>query len=158
MVKESSDRPPSFGTIYSGPAMRSLIDILHLRSVSRSSSHILARSSVAICNTGLFQGSRKLSLAFQLMPGCINKFKKSVLHPETFESCLNRKNGCFDRSHLVCGIARPQGWGTASLLGLISFFLPPKKNPHTYLSSGHGSVIVRTRKTRFDRLIGAQKK
>lgn len=39
-------------------------------------------------------------------------------------SCLHRKNGCFDRSHLVCGTARPQGWGTASLLGLISLFFP----------------------------------
>ena len=129
MAKEWSDRPPSFGIIYSGPATRSLIDILHPRSVSRSSSPILARSSVAICNTGLFQGSWELSLAFQLMPGCINKFKKSVLHPETFESCLNRKNGCFDRSHLVGGIAGPQGWGTASLLGLISFFLPKQRIP-----------------------------
>lgn len=44
-------------------------------------------------------------------------------------SCLNRKNGCFDRSHSACGTARPQGWGTASLLGLISFFLRKHRIP-----------------------------
>lgn len=128
MRKEASDRPPLFGTVYSGPANRSLTDNLHLRSVSRSSSQILAWSSMAICNTGLFQGSQKLSLVFHLMPGYINKFKKRVLLLETFVSCgatertrLNQKNGCFDRNHLVCGTARPQGWETASLLGQLFF-------------------------------------
>lgn len=128
MPKESSDRPPLFGSVYSGPANRSLTGNLHLRSVSRSPSQILAWSSIAICNTGLFQGSQKLSLAFHLMPSYINKFKKRVLLPETFVSCgatestcLNRKNGCLDRNHLVCGMARPQGWETASLLGRLFF-------------------------------------
>lgn len=128
--------------------MRSLIR----RSASEKCQQVVKpKPGLKVCGYlqyGLFPGSQKLSLAFHLMPSHTNKFKKSILYLENFVSCgarettcLNQKNGCFDRNHLVWGIARPQGWETARLLGLI-FFPPTKQNPSTYFSSGHGSVIV----------------
>lgn len=80
--------------------------------------HVLWIFAIQACS----KGHRSWAWFFIWCQAISTNFKKNVLHPETFVSCLHRKNGCFDRSHLVCGTARPQGWGTASLLGLISFY------------------------------------
>lgn len=116
MPRESSD------SVYSGPAKRSLTDILHLKKCQQV---IKPNPGLKFC--GYLQYSlvprvTEAELSFHLMPGYINKFKKSVLYPETFvssgtieTSSLNRKNGCLDRNYLVCGRAKSQklvyqGW------------------------------------------------
>ena len=116
MPRESSD------SVYSGPAKRSLTDILHLKKCQQV---IKPNPGLKFC--GYLQYSlvprvAEAELSFHLMLGYINKFKKSVLYPETFvssgtieTSSLNRKNGCLDRNYLVCGRAKSQklvyqGW------------------------------------------------
>lgn len=114
MPQESSDRLPLFSTAYSGPAEKS-----DRQSASEKCQQVVkpnpGLSFHGYLQYRLVQGSQKLSIAFHLIPGYINKFKKRVLLLETFVSCgaaestcLNWKNGCFDRNHLVCGTARPR--------------------------------------------------
>jgi len=132
MPRESSD------SIYLGPTKRGLTDILHLQSVSRSSNQILLWSSVVVCNTGLFQGSQKQSLALHLMPAHINQLKKSNCTQKplwvstTENNGLKWDNSCLDTYHLLCGMADLKGEEQPVYQGW-SFFLLKYRIPGIFV-------------------------
>lgn len=120
MPRESSD------SIYLGPTKRGLTDILHLQSVSRSSTkscfEVLWLFATQACSR-----SQKQSLDFHLMPGLINQFKKSNCTQETFVSSgttensgLKWENSCLDTCYLECGMARPRVRNSQSIRADIS--------------------------------------